>query len=95
MAVQKFIGKTLRDLTKDTHIFWYPVRVFLLKDKSDNTGQFLMSSFSVAQVIDKFPAAADAVIAYADDYYGETVLRIQFPEGVEESMAEAHFFRAP
>lgn len=76
MDLQKFLGKTIKEFAEKTTIFWKPIRVFLLNDKNDNTGKFMMSAYTAKQILSRFPASATAKIIYAENYYGETILRI-------------------
>lgn len=80
MIIPQYIGQTLSELAAVTNMFWYPIRVFVLADKNDDTGRFLTEAYSVQQIINKFPATADAVVALAQNYFGETILRIRAPK---------------
>lgn len=76
MDLQRFLGKTIKEFAEKTTIFWKPIRVFLLDDKNDNTGKFMVSAYTAKQILLQFPAAATAKIVHAENYYGETILRI-------------------
>lgn len=79
MFIQKYKGKTLKELTEITHIFNKVLRVFVLDGEDDDTGRHLIDCFSVQQVIDQIPALADARVVLAENFYGETILRIAAP----------------
>lgn len=77
LNVELFIGKTLGELAAQTSIFWKEIRVFVLKDSKDTIGRHLINAFTVQQIIHAYPAAATATVAFAANYYGETILRIR------------------
>lgn len=76
MNIDKFIGKTLGELSRQTGLFWKPVRVFVLKDKDDDTGVLLMSAYSLRQVIHAHPQVTNATVVVAYKFYEETILRV-------------------
>lgn len=74
---EKFIGATLLDAAQSTSIFFNPIRVFVLANEQDTVGRQLPGSYTIQQVIIRNPELKDAVIAFADNYYGETILRVR------------------
>lgn len=94
MPIHTFPGRTLRELAQQTHIFWYPIRTFLLADDQDDTGSFLMETFSVQQILDKCPVAADAVVKYVKDFAGDTILRVRMAEVAEKQVENTEMDQA-
>lgn len=79
MLFERFIGKTIGQLVKETSIFSKPVRVFVLANAKDNTGKHLMDAYTLRQVVNAHPEVAGAVVKYAINYNGEAVLRVWKP----------------
>lgn len=77
MKAKDFVGKTLGELAKETSVFWRPLHVFLLEDENDTVGKRLMDAYAIRQVVSAVPAAAEATVIIADDYFGEPVLRVR------------------
>lgn len=75
MKPETFIGKTFGELAEQTSMFWKPVHIFALEGEDDDTGKRLMDAYSIRQVVNAIPAAASATVVFANDYYGELVLR--------------------
>ena len=76
MFIEKYLGKTLRGLSEETHIFCKPIRVFFLSGPEDPVGQLLAEGFSIKQILQMIPASEDMVVKKAENYYGETILRV-------------------
>lgn len=77
MKPETFIGKTLAELAEQTSMFWKPIHVFALDGEDDDTGKRLIDAYSIRQVVTAIPAVATATVAFANDYYGETILRVR------------------
>lgn len=76
MLSQRLAGKTVKELVEIKSMFWYPIRVFLLENEEDKTGRLLISTYTFQQILDQCPAAAEAKVVSAENYFGETILRI-------------------
>ena len=79
MQFEKFVGKTIGQLAKETSIFSKPVRVFILANANDTTGKHLMDAYTLRQIVIAHPNAAEAVVKHAINYNGEAVLRVWMP----------------
>lgn len=75
MNVEKFIGKTLGEMAEQTSMLWKPAHIFVLQSEEDDTGTHLMDAYAIRQVITAHPHMKEATIVFANDYYGETVIR--------------------
>jgi len=85
LLLKKFIGETIADLANKTSIFWKEVRVFLLENKNDTTGTLVAKGFSLKEVLGGRPALAQTVVLCADNFYGETILRVILPKEEPEN----------
>lgn len=92
MKPANFVGKTLEDLAVQTHVFFRPIHIFVLEDATDTTGKHLMEAFTVRQVIDRFPASANAVVVSVIEICGEINFRVKVkgndPELLEQIFQE-------
>lgn len=75
-TITGYVGKTMKEIADTTTRFWYPVRVFLLQDEQDNTGRPDASGYTVKNILGINPNLTNAVVKYAEFYYGETILRV-------------------
>ena len=77
MCLPDYLDKTLGELAKQTHILFKPIRIFLLEGKEDTVGHRYADGYSVKQIITQFPALTYYVVATAENYYGEIILRVR------------------
>ena len=80
-----FVGQTLGDLVKNTGFNFYGWVVFLLRDKDDSTGARVAEDFRISQIVRKHPELTGCIVKCANDYYGQTVLRVIDPKTAAES----------
>lgn len=76
MDIKKYVGKTIDDLASNRNVFNKPVRVFVLDGDSDDVGKPLTPEFIISHFLYKHPFLKGMVVKSAEDYYGETILRV-------------------
>lgn len=85
MNPKTFIAHTLGDLAKNTGFNFSGWVVFLLRDKDDDTGERVAEDFRISQIVRKHPELTGCIVKYANDYYGQTVLRVIDPKRAAKS----------
>lgn len=75
IKIERYVGKKLEQF-KNEGIRHKPIRIFCLNDRADSTGVPLVEGYTFGQILNQIPAASKAVIEYAEDYYGELILRV-------------------
>lgn len=77
MKLSEYIGTPLRGLAKVTGYYDKGYVVFLLRDSQDNTGRRIRKDFSIRLVLHHHPELAECEVVYAENYYGELILRVK------------------
>lgn len=79
------IGKSLGDLAKVTGFNFKGWAVFLLRNTEDEIGARVGEFFSLREILRKYPALGNCVVKYANEYFGQTVLRVIAPNNSEDT----------
>lgn len=74
---QRFLGKTLKEIAAKSDPNFKGFVVFILKDDQDDTGRRVESCFHIRHFLQKHPEMANYKVKIANDYYGETILRVK------------------
>lgn len=74
---QRFLGKTLKEIAAKSDPNFKGFVVFILKDNQDDTGWRVESCFHIRHFLQKHPEMANYKVKIANDYYGETILRVK------------------
>lgn len=75
--LKKFEGLSLEAVAEQTGVFEKPLRVFLLAGPGDTAGRPLISGYTVRQLIRQAPILEHAVVASAENYYGDAIFRVR------------------
>ena len=77
MAPESFIGHKVKDLVELHNTNGrFGFRFFRLQAPDDTVGVQIVQDPTVRSAIERRPSIADSWIVYAEDYYGEYILRI-------------------
>lgn len=70
------IGKTLQQVAIETEPCVNGYSVFVLQGFDDPIGEELCCSWSVGEIIRKFPDVANCKVKFTNDFFGMMVLRV-------------------
>lgn len=77
VILRGYIGKSLGELAEETKMSYYPIRVFVIDDvRNDDTGKFLMTGYSLKQIVVAHPRVVNATVVSAKEYVRETIIRV-------------------
>ena len=83
--MQKYIGRTLGELAHVTGFNYKGWAVFLLANQGDAVGRRVDEDFTLRSLLQRHPELDPAcLVEYANDYFGEIVLRVIMPPQVAD-----------
>lgn len=71
-----FVGKTLAEVAEEASLSLSGYCVMILRDKEDQTGEYLDESYSIKTIIKHYPEIANYRVKFENDFFGELVLRV-------------------
>lgn len=70
------IGKTLKELSKNSNFNINGICIFELESEEDMNGKMIAEDFSLKYILIKHPELKNKKVVKFNDYFGETIYRV-------------------
>lgn len=73
---QKLVGKKLKDVTHKLPSYNLGYMVYILKNKDDINGRFVIQNKSIKSILEQKPNLGNMIIKYMSNHFGSTVIML-------------------